>query len=442
MPKTHRSYTVEQKLISLRQLREEYGGNISLASRELGIDQKRIREWRDKESSLVGATDKKRRRACGSGCKAKFPEVEERLYRWFLTQREKRLNVNYHRVQEEAHKIREELEIDKENFVCSNKWIWGFCKRHSITSRRITHHGQEDKRDAVYVKRTVEDYLLAVQHLTADLDSAHIFNMDETPVYVDMTGGCTLDFKGARSVNALHTGHDKTRFTVVICYSMAGHLLQTMIIFKNLKKVPKCRVPRGIFVAVSPGGSMKEELMLSWLKNVFSARGSFFATEKSLLLLDSHHSHLHQSVKEHSRRMGVELKIIPPKTTSYLQPVDVGFNGPFKAAMRRKWQHWLEFGTKEYTAKGYRKRPSYEEVLAMVAEALQDVRPATMTRSFEASGVAELGAQVPSERLNERLAKVLHLAEEESMNSSSEGDPFSSDDDANSDEDDATDDEN
>ena len=35
MPKTHCLYTVEQKLISLRRLREEYGGNISLASREL-----------------------------------------------------------------------------------------------------------------------------------------------------------------------------------------------------------------------------------------------------------------------------------------------------------------------------------------------------------------------------------------------------------------------
>ena len=77
----------------------------------------------------------------------------------------------------------------------------GFCKRNSFTSPRITHHGQEDKRDAVYVKRTVEGYLLAVQHLTADLDSAHKFNMDEAPVYVDITGRCTLDFNGARSVN-------------------------------------------------------------------------------------------------------------------------------------------------------------------------------------------------------------------------------------------------
>lgn len=145
-------------------------------------------------------------------------------------------------------------------------------------------------------------------------------------------------------------------------------------------------------------------------------------TEKSLLLLDSHRSHLHQSVKKHSRRKFVELKFIPPKTTSYSQLVDVGFNGPFKAAMQRKWQHWFEFGTNEYTARGYRKQPSYEEVLIMIAESVQDVRLATMTRSSAASGVAKLGAQVPFERLNERFAKVLHVAEEESINSSSKGD--------------------
>ena len=64
-----------------------------------------------------------------------------------------------------------------------------------------------------------------------------------------------------------------------------------------------------------------------------------------------------------------------------------------------------------------------------------------MTRSFEAIEVVELGAQVPFERLIERLAKALHLAEEQSMNSCGEGDPYSSNDDANSDDDDTTDDE-
>ena len=63
MSNKRRSYTVEQKFASLRRLWEEYGSKISLASQDLSMDQKRIREWRDGESSLVGATDKEQKRS-------------------------------------------------------------------------------------------------------------------------------------------------------------------------------------------------------------------------------------------------------------------------------------------------------------------------------------------------------------------------------------------
>jgi hypothetical protein len=155
--------------------------------------------------------------------------------------------------------------------------------------------------------------------------------MDETPVYMDMVGSTTIDFKGGRNVDGAHTGHEKSRFTVVMCSSMSGRLTKTMVIFKGLKNVPKCEIPANIHVAVSKGGSMKEPLMLEWLDKCFRARGSFFATTKSLLLMDNHLSHNRESVLKACRQMNVTVKLIPAKTTSFLQPLDVGANGPFKA---------------------------------------------------------------------------------------------------------------
>lgn len=99
----------------------------------------------------------------------------------------------------EVHRIRKELGIEKEELVYSNIWIWGFYKRHDITSWRITHHSLEDRHDTLSIKSMVEP----VQLCTADLDSVHIFNMNETPVYVDKTGDSTVNFKAARSVEAL-----------------------------------------------------------------------------------------------------------------------------------------------------------------------------------------------------------------------------------------------
>ena len=130
------------------------------------------------------------------------------------------------------------------------------------------------------------------------------------------------------------TGHEKYRFTVAIITCAAGNLLKSYVIFKGLKNVPKCHVPSNIILSVSKSGSMKEELMLDYCRRVLRARGLFLCKEESLLLLDTHASHTHA------------------KTTSYLQPLDVSVNGPFKAAMRYKWNKWYETGPQEFTPKG------------------------------------------------------------------------------------------
>ena len=86
---------------------------------------------------------------------------------------------------------------------CSDKWIYNFCKRHNLSSRRITHHGQADNRDPQELPGIVYDYIRAVDPMTTDLDADCIFNMDETPVYMDLVGQQTLDFKGSHNVDGV-----------------------------------------------------------------------------------------------------------------------------------------------------------------------------------------------------------------------------------------------
>ena len=175
VPKTNRSYTVEQMLISLRWLLEEYDGNISLASRKLALVLT-VRGYiiRGIKRAALLVPQTRSERVCGSGQVVESPKVEEKLSRWFLTQQEKRLNVKYHCIQKKSRKICEELGIDKANFVCSNKWIWGFCKWHSITSQRKAYHSQEDKHDAIC-------WLYSTFQFIWILQIQCIFNIDETP---------------------------------------------------------------------------------------------------------------------------------------------------------------------------------------------------------------------------------------------------------------------
>lgn len=230
-------------------------------------------------------------------------------------------------------------------------------------------------------------------------------------MYIDMVANSTLDFTGNKNVDGVTTGHEKCRFTVVLTVSATGNFLKTYVIFKGLKNVPKCNVPPNMVVNVSMGGSMKEELMLDYCRRILRARGSFLCTEQSLLILDTHASHTQESVKKELQSLSIKKKYIPGKTTSYLQPLDVSVNGPFKTAMRTEWNKWYEEGPKEFTPKGYRKRPSYECLLVMVSNALATIKSDVIKRSFEACGIAPFGQKVQVEHLNGRLRGVLGYQE-------------------------------
>jgi hypothetical protein len=47
--------------------------------------------------------------------------------------------------------------------------------------------------------------------MTAYLDADVIFNMDETPVYIDMLSSTTISFVGEKNTEAIGTGHGKSR---------------------------------------------------------------------------------------------------------------------------------------------------------------------------------------------------------------------------------------
>jgi hypothetical protein len=60
-----------------------------------------------------------------------------------------------------------------------------------------------------------------------------------------------------------------------------------------------------------------------------------------LLVLDSYQCHMMASVVEMIQELGVEVKHIPGGCTPLCQPVNVGFNKPFKDLMRRQWTSWM-----------------------------------------------------------------------------------------------------
>jgi len=186
------------------------------------------------------------------------------------------------RIREKAKEIAIDLKI--EHFKGTNKWIFNFCRRHNLASRRITNVGQADNKSPLIKRQIAIDYLSDVEVLTTNLNNDMIYNMDETPVYIDMLSSSTISFIGEKNTEADATGHTKMRFTVALCISASGKIIKSLVILKDLKNVPKCKVPTNLVLTVAKKGSMNTLLMKEWINKCFNAQGPFFAQSKKLLL--------------------------------------------------------------------------------------------------------------------------------------------------------------
>ena len=90
--------------------------------------------------------------------------------------------------------------------------------------------------------------------------------------------------------------------------------------------------------------------------------------------------------------------------TSVLQPADVCWNKPFKAAMRDKWLDWLTTGKTEFTKSGNRKQASYEMVVNWVSQCWRDIPDDLIRRSFVVCGIVERN---DNNSLHQRLRAIL-----------------------------------
>ncbi len=405
------SFAIEDKLLAVRRMKQ--GTSERSLSLELGVSRKQLYNWKKQEETLLKQKNKRSsRRLPGAGRKNYYPEIDRRLLEWFMHQRERNLTVIYSDLR--RFLLSKELGVPlPEGFKISDKYLFLWTRRNRISSRRITHHGQIDNRRKSDIQGTTADYLISVRQKIADLSGNQVFNMDEVPCYYDMVRDSTLAFSGPKNVDASNTGQQKQRYTVCLAISLDGRLLKTLIIFRNLKNVPNVNVPNNVIVLVSKSGSMDSKLAKQWFDKVFSGRGPYFSTKRSVLIWDSYGSHKREDVVDYLKtKYNSNMILIPPKATSFCQPLDVAINSSFKAALKSEWQAWLTGTPPVYTPAGYRQRPSYQAIIDMVANASDTVTPEKIIRAFECCGIVKKGEEVQAEKLNEQLKLVLSWKKE------------------------------
>ena len=177
----------------------------------------------------------------------------------------------------------------------------------------------------------------------------------------------TVDFVGARSIEAKTSGNEKKRFTVCLTIAANGRLLPAYVLFQKLKKVPKVTLPSNVLINVNESGTMIESLVCDYFNKVF---GQDAAHNKQIIFMNEFKSHFTQPVIETLQRMQVNAHKIPGGYTSSLQPLDVSINKPFNQLYRDEWEAWLDGPDPIYTKKGNRQKPSYQCIVDMISRCL------------------------------------------------------------------------
>ena len=120
---------------------------------------------------------------------------------------------------------------------------------------------------------------------------------------------------------------------------------------------------------------MDESVMLAWVDGPLKAYiKQAPAHIIPLLILDSYRCHMMASVVHRIQEMGVEVIHIPGGCTSLCQPVDVGFNKPFKDRICRLWMDWM---IEEGLNSGTTTAPTRQRVAEWIDEVLTEMASET-----------------------------------------------------------------
>ena len=239
--------------------------NKSETCRKFNIKGRRtIDDWLKNEEKLnetMGTVSMRNRKRLPKERIPKFPAVDASVIEKMKKDRKNKLTLNENHLQMEALTVyykefpTQEMRVEKP-FVASSGWIRNFKQRNRITSRAVTSVGQKVPANATELAL---EFFEHIEKLRVESGKNFIiWNMDQMPVYFDSPKNRTLDFRGATTVSVKTTGHEKTRFTLMLCADNTGRKLKPTVIFGGLKKVPK-GCPEGIYVMtgeMKPGYSL------------------------------------------------------------------------------------------------------------------------------------------------------------------------------------------
>ena len=140
------------------------------------------------------------------------------------------------------------------------------------------------------------------------------------------------------------TSHERGETTTMLGFvSATGNQIPPVFIFPRTKFLPSMtrNSPVGCLGIAHLSGWMNAATFLISLQH-FVKHTNSSVTNKQLLILDNHSSHLELECINYAKANGIEILTFPSHCSHRLQPLDVSVYGPFKSALKNSFNDYLQ----------------------------------------------------------------------------------------------------
>jgi hypothetical protein len=342
-------YTTSRKrgLVAASKHMQAEGMTLRAAAEELRVSAANLSKWASRGMSEIDCLDKilrSKKEAALTGPSSQLKAIEDGLLRYIFEKRECGIEVNTFLVVLRASFMSPEFR--EKSFTACCSCVKRFLHAHSFTYRMGTHTSQQPPAE---VEGEASDFMRFVRVIVSggNRDRRFILNMDQMPVYFSMSSKRTLELIGKKTIHIHTSTNDTKRVTAAVTIAADGTVLPSYLVFKGkpggrIEKKEFGTYPNGHFYKCQDNAWMDDDVMIAWVQDVLAP---YVATAPDhvvpILILDMYRCHMMSSVVQMIQELGVEVHHIPGGCTSLCQPVDVGFNKPFKDQMRRQWINWM-----------------------------------------------------------------------------------------------------
>lgn len=234
--------------------------------------------------------------------------------------------------------------FNQDNRLAGRDWVTSFLARQKTLSLRKPEALSLCRAQGMRSSEVQKYFQLLGTIISENNLTAHdIFNMDETGVQNVHRPSKIVALKGKASISAVTSGERGKTVTLVWCVSASGQVLPPVFVFPRKKMKPSLteHAPSGSMQCVSDNGWITEDIFTQFLEH-FVGIVRCRKERKILLILDGHSTHTKNlTAITYACENGIIMLSLPPHCTQKMQPLDVSFFRPFKAAYDKACRQWM-----------------------------------------------------------------------------------------------------